>query len=70
MGRLSRRELAALLAAVPLSAQSNTPPPEKSTAAPAPANVHQAADEVRRIGEELRGIDVPMSMEPAFSFKA
>jgi hypothetical protein len=32
--------------------------------------MQKAADEIRRASERLRQIEVPMDVEPAFSFKA
>jgi hypothetical protein len=65
MVRFTRRELTKLLAVLPLAAQT-TPPAKK----PAPQTVQQAIDLVAESREKLRVLDVPMNMEPAFSFKA
>jgi hypothetical protein len=69
MGRLTRREAAALVFSAPLLAQSNPPPQGPQQITPAPQTVAAADDEVRQAGQKLRAIDVPMDVEPAFLFK-
>lgn len=65
-----------LAAAVPVVAQvSSTVPPQGTPAPPkAPATpearMQKANDDVRRASERLKQIEVPMDIEPAFSFKA
>lgn len=71
----TRRELAGLLTALPLAAQSDPPtqkhPPTAAQPSSAAADsLAKANDEVRQTGEKLRAIDVPMDLEPAFQFKA
>jgi hypothetical protein len=69
MGRLTRREAAALVLTAPLLAQSGAPPQGPRQITPAPQTVTAAEDEVRQAGQRLRAIDVPMHVEPAFLFK-
>jgi len=58
---LTRRSWAALVAAVPLAAQvASTPPPAASS----------PVDDVRKTSEQLAQIEIPMSLEPAFLFRA
>jgi len=57
---LTRRTWAALVAAVPLAAQV--------ASAPAPAS--SPVDDVRKTSEQLAQIEIPMSLEPAFLFRA
>ena len=66
MSTLTRRQLAAALAAAaPLAAQEA--PPQPAT----PAEELKAATErLRRTTGTLAKFDVPMAAEPAFSFKA
>jgi hypothetical protein len=61
---LTRRSLAGLLIAVPLVAQVASPPPKSSP----PAQTSSAVDDVRKVSERLAQTEVPMSIEPAFSF--
>jgi hypothetical protein len=58
---LTRRNWAALVAAVPMAAQIASTPP-----APAPS----PADDARKTSEQLAQIEIPMSLEPAFLFRA
>jgi hypothetical protein len=69
MVRFTRRELTKLLAASPLAAQA-VPPVKQDTRENAPQTVQQALDLVGESHEKLRALEVPMSAEPAFSFKA
>jgi hypothetical protein len=57
--KLTRRELAALVAAAPALAQSGAPEGE----------LEAALERRRRDAEELAKQQVPMSTEPAFVFK-
>ncbi len=66
---LTRRNLAALVAAMPLMAQVSTTPPNPTPLSAAP-NAAKAADDVRKVSERLAQSDVPMDVEPAFSFHA
>ncbi len=74
--RLTRRQAAALLAAAPLAAQVvSTTPPVGSPAPPSPAatpeqRVEKANADVRQVSERLSKIEVPMNVEPAFTFRA
>ena len=76
LARLSRREWTGLLAAAPLAAQiMSTKPPVGSPAEPAPGatpeqRLQKALTDVRDTGALLSKIEVPMNVEPAFSFKA
>ncbi|MDQ2842659.1 MAG: hypothetical protein M3Y72_16780 [Acidobacteriota bacterium] len=72
---LTRRELTALLSAAPLAAQvTSTVPP---VGAPAPPNLpttpqermQKAMSDVRQVSDRLSKIQVPMNVEPAFSFR-
>ncbi len=74
--RTTRRQWTALLAAAPLIAQvTSTVPPTGVPAAPiGPASPEQrlqkAYADVRKASERLSKIQVPMNVEPAFSFRA
>ena len=78
--RLTRRRWTSLLALMPavmrVSAQVTTtvPPAGVPKPAPAAAPVQQAErkafDEIRQTSERLAAIEVPMNVEPAFSFRA
>jgi hypothetical protein len=65
-----------LAAAVPVVAQvTSTVPPHGAPAPPKPpatpeARMQKANDDVRQASERLKQIEVPMDVEPAFSFKA
>ena len=74
--RITRRQCAALLGAAPLVAQvTSTAPPQ---GLPVPTNgsaspeqrLQKAYADVRRVSERLSKIEVPMTIEPAFSFRA
>jgi hypothetical protein len=69
MPRYTRRELAALLAVSPLTARNTPPTPAQPTAIASTTSPDKAADEVRRASEELRALNMPMNIEPAFIFK-
>jgi hypothetical protein len=73
--RITRRQCAALLGTAPLLAQvTSTVPPQ---GLPAPSNgpaspeqrLQKAYADVRRVSERLSKIEVPMTIEPAFSFR-
>ena len=68
MARFTRREVTILLAVSPLAAQA-VPPVTKPPFEPAPKTVEQAVQYRREKSEKLRSFDLPMSVEPAFSFK-
>jgi hypothetical protein len=78
--RISRRRVAALLAATPLAAQVASPPTTQKTpplGVPTPAppsatpeqKLQKAYDDVRQISVRLSKLEVPMNVEPAFAFK-
>jgi 2-methylcitrate dehydratase PrpD len=69
MRKLTRRELAAALtsAAVPSAALAQTPPGALPTPA---AELQEAQDQVKANVAALLQMEVPMSTEPAFQFKA
>lgn len=69
MARLTRREVAAFLTVAPLAAQTAAPPSQPSTGAPA-SSLQKAYQDVAETGEKLRAISVPMTVPPAFAFKA
>ena len=70
MRKLTRREVAAALtsaAALPSAAVAQTPP----GAVPTPAvDLQEAQDQVKANVAALLQMEVPMSTEPAFQFKA
>jgi len=61
---LTRRSWAALVAAVPLAAQVTSTPPTTVPSASSPL------DDVRETSQQLAQIEIPMSLEPAFLFRA
>ncbi len=66
--RMTRRNWAAMVAAAPLAAQvSSTPQNAPPLSAPEP---DKAAAEVRKVSDRLAQTEVPMAVEPAFSFRA
>ena len=66
--RLSRRQCVALLGTTPLLAQTAVPP---STLPAAPEQrLDKARSGVREVSGKLAAIDLPMSIEPAFRFRA
>ncbi len=76
LSRMTRRQWTAVLAALPLAAQvtSKTPPlgapaPAKATATPEERLAKAYAD-VRQTSDRLAKIEVPVNVEPAFSFRA
>ena len=70
MGRISRRQLAILLAISPLAAQTPPPPAVAGASQGSPETLAQAVDDVRQSSERLQKMVIPMDVEPAFSFKA
>ena len=73
--RMTRRQWTAAFAALPLAAQvtSTTPPlgapsPAKAAATPQERLAKAYAD-VRQTSDRLAKIEVPMDVEPAFSFR-
>ena len=63
--KLTRRELAAGMASALAYGQTPAPPP------PSPAvDLQKAQDQVKANAASLAQMEVPMSTEPAFSFKA
>jgi hypothetical protein len=65
--RMTRRSWAAIVAAAPLAAQVTSTPQTPPLSAPEP---DKAAAEVRKISDRLAQTEVPMAVEPAFSFRA
>ena len=63
--KVTRRQLAAVLASAPLAAQTPTAKPETPA-----EELKAASDRLRRNTETLSKLPVPMATEPAFSFKA
>ena len=70
--RLTRRELAGLVAAAPMAARRLAPAKPQAAAAPAPAAspAQTAAEELHRNVAAVRTLAVPAATEPAFSFRA
>jgi hypothetical protein len=69
MARFTRRELTLLFAAAPLAAQTPPPPETKAQFQPAPKTVQEADQQVAKTSEKLRNFNLPMNVEPAFTFK-
>ncbi len=73
---MTRRRWTALLMTAPLAAQvTSTAPPTGAPAPPKPpATPHErmqkAYADVRQVSDRLSKIEVPMNVEPAFSFRA
>jgi hypothetical protein len=72
---MTRRSWATALAAAPLVAKVASPAQQTAPVpAPAAGTVDQqrkkAIDEVRKASERLAQTELPLSMEPAFSFRA
>jgi hypothetical protein len=63
--RVTRRELAGLLASAPLAAQAPAPQPQSAA-----EELKAASDRVRRNTATLSKFPVPVATEPAFTFKA
>jgi hypothetical protein len=68
--RFTRREFAALAAVAPLAAQSVSQTPQTAPVPPPDAELQQAVANVRNTSKQLSQIEVPMALEPAFSFHA
>lgn len=75
LSRITRRRWTALVTVAPLAAQvtSTTPPvgspaPPKSPATPE-QRLSKAYDDVRDVSKTLSKVEVPMNIEPAFSFQ-
>ena len=67
--KLTRRELAAALTSAAALAQ--TPAPERAPAEGMPeAEIQAARDQVKANAAALTQLEVPMTLEPAFQFKA
>jgi hypothetical protein len=73
--RMTRRQWTALLAAAPVTAQvTSKTSPQGSPAPPPPGATaeqkrQKAFADVRKVSERLSQIEVPMNIEPAFSFR-
>ena len=63
--RLTRRELAAALAAAGALAQTPAPSPASPE-----AELQRARDQVKAMVARLASLKVPMTVEPSFQFKA
>ena len=75
MNSLTRRSWAALLTAAPLIAQvtatpQNAPPLSAPVASTPEQRLAKATADVRQVSDRLAQTEVPMSVEPAFSFRA
>jgi hypothetical protein len=74
--RITRRQWTALLGAAPLVAQVTSSVPPTGVPAPpgGPASPEQRLQKayaaIRQVSERLSKIEVPMNVEPAFSFRA
>ena len=75
-GQFTRRKWAAMLAAAPAAlAQVSSPvPPQGVPAAPATTltpegKLQKALADVREVSQRLSQIELPMDVEPAFSFR-
>ena len=64
--RITRRRWTLLLSAAPLAAQSPAPP---LIGKPPEPTLQKALDDVHQVSQRLDGLEVPMNVEPAFSFK-
>ena len=73
---MTRRKWTAWLMATPLAAQvTSTAPPTGVPAPPKPPatpeqRMQKAYADVRKVSDQLSKIEVPMNVEPAFSFQA
>lgn len=74
MIRLTRRQLAALLIATPVLAQSPAPSTTSAVASAAPPTpedpLQKALSDVSQTSAKLRAMQIPMNVEPAFRFEA
>jgi hypothetical protein len=74
-GRITRRELTALLGAAPLAAQVTQKTPPQGAPAPAPGaataeqKLQKAFADVHEVSDRLAQVEVPMDIEPAFAFR-
>ncbi|MGH9584343.1 MAG: hypothetical protein ACRD4O_15575 [Bryobacteraceae bacterium] len=74
--RFTRREFAAIAGAAPLAAQAISKiPPQGAPAPPQPPatpeqRFQQALADVRKTSSRLSQVELPMDLEPAFSFRA
>jgi hypothetical protein len=74
--RLTRRQWTALVSAAPLMGQATSKIPPQGTPAPAPPaataqqKLQKAHTDVNQIRDRLSKIQVPMNVEPAFTFKS
>jgi hypothetical protein len=62
--KLTRRQMAAALTSAAALAQTPAPPVSPE------ADLQSARDQVKAIAQTLTDQDVPMSIEPAFAFRA
>ncbi len=75
LGKLTRREWTALMAAAPLAAQvTSKVPPQGAPAPPNPAataqeKLQKAYADIRSLSDRLSKMEVPMDLEPAFAFR-
>jgi hypothetical protein len=73
---MTRRQWTLWLSLTPLAAQvtSTTPPTGLPAPAPSPPTPEQrlqkAYGDIRQASEQLSKVEVPMNVEPAFSFRA
>jgi hypothetical protein len=73
--RITRRNLAALLGGAPLVAQVTQKTPPQGVPKPAPAfatpeqKLQKAFADVHEVSVKLAEIEVPMNIEPAFTFR-
>ena len=72
---MTRRKWTALVTTVPLAAQvtNSSKPPQASPMTPADTpeqKLQKAYQSVRDVSSRLSKIELPMTVEPAFSFKA
>ena len=65
----TRREWTALLSAVPMAAQTG-PLPAAPTTPSSSSGLEKAIEGVNKVSSRLAQLEVPMNVEPAFSFKA
>ena len=76
LSHLTRRQWAALMAVAPIGAQVTSTKPPQGTPAPAkPAatpeqKLQKAYADIRAVSASLSKTQVPMDLEPAFSFRA
>ncbi len=75
--KMTRRQIAAALVAVPAvtaKAASAQPPAAPQATSPATQpnadSLAKAQDQVREVSERLRKVEIPMALEPAFTFRA